>query len=760
MIAMNCKFVAAILIFSLVNASLLIGVNPAISQLSNEFYIQSDGSVIGTNNIQRIGNVYTFSGNIAGSLVVEKDNIVIDGAGYLLQSPRHNGIDLSDRVNVTIKNTKITQETGNCLNLRNTLNCLIQNNAIFGSPRTSSLSPSWWAGPIAIEISHSSNNTFKDNNFSSCFSAFSARNSDSNLFLDNNIVDCREGIQLQNVTDCTFRNNHLSNSSFILRASSEYGFNNDIDTSNTIDEQPIIYWINEKNQVVPDDAAFVALINCFNITAKNITPLSILCVLTTNSSLTDIKIADTWGSGIDLIHCSNVIILNSNISDRGNLGISLDNSSKVTISNCTIKKCANHGIELINSSNNLITKNTFTSNGNAITSNGDSKRNNITENIFTANQVACHISNDNTAVVSNNTYTGNKEGVQLRNCSVDLTENVFKNNELAISIAGSNNLLKNNRLENNTKNLSFPEFATQFHGYLHTVDVIHNDVDMSNTIDGRPIIYWINQYNKIVPPDASLVLLMSCTNITAQDLYLTGNEQGLVVIDTQNSTINGNTIITNTLGVGIFKSYNNIFSENYIAKNMVGMRIDNSENNLIVNNSFIENKGTSNGFAIIFTGNQKDNTIIRNDFIDSRVIPMLQISINKFDGPGWGNIWNDSTSGNYWSDYQTRYQNSSEIDNTGIGNTPFVINENNIDYKPILQPLNQATPLPSPSPTIPASPTISPQITPSPSLSAPTPSNTTTQPEPSITTIITIILATLSIVIAGAFLLRKKYTKL
>ncbi len=51
-------------------------------------YIRANGTVEGTNKIQRDGNVYMFTDNIANqSIVVEKDNIVIDGAGYLLQGP-------------------------------------------------------------------------------------------------------------------------------------------------------------------------------------------------------------------------------------------------------------------------------------------------------------------------------------------------------------------------------------------------------------------------------------------------------------------------------------------------------------------------------------------------------------------------------------------------------------------------------------------------------------------------------------------------
>ena len=48
-------------------------------------YIRADGTVEGTDNIQLDGNVYTFTGSINGPIVVERDDIVVDGSDYSLQ---------------------------------------------------------------------------------------------------------------------------------------------------------------------------------------------------------------------------------------------------------------------------------------------------------------------------------------------------------------------------------------------------------------------------------------------------------------------------------------------------------------------------------------------------------------------------------------------------------------------------------------------------------------------------------------------------
>ena len=58
----------------------------------DSIYILSDGTVEGTSSIQISGNTYTFTDNIKGYLVVQKDTVVIDGAGYTLSGEGSLGI--------------------------------------------------------------------------------------------------------------------------------------------------------------------------------------------------------------------------------------------------------------------------------------------------------------------------------------------------------------------------------------------------------------------------------------------------------------------------------------------------------------------------------------------------------------------------------------------------------------------------------------------------------------------------------------------
>jgi hypothetical protein len=79
--------------------------------------IQADGSIEGTDKIQRQGDVYTLTGDIAGSIEVQKSSITIDGAGHTLQGRKEVnergvylvGPDRSHPVcgNVAVKNLRI-----------------------------------------------------------------------------------------------------------------------------------------------------------------------------------------------------------------------------------------------------------------------------------------------------------------------------------------------------------------------------------------------------------------------------------------------------------------------------------------------------------------------------------------------------------------------------------------------------------------------------------------------------------------------------
>jgi hypothetical protein len=70
-------------------------------------------------------------------------------------------------------------------------------------------------------------------------------------------------------------------------------------------------------------------------------------------------------------------------------------------------------------------------------------------------------------------------------------------------------------------------------------------------------------------------------------------------------------------------------------------------------------------------------------------------------------LWDSGKEGNYWSDYQTRYPDAKEKGTSGIGDTPYIIDENNTDHYPLMSPVAiSSTPPPTSKPSSDSLPTI------------------------------------------------------
>jgi len=72
-------------------------------------FIRSNGSVDpSTVPIQRVGDVYTFTGDISVGIAVQKSDVIIDGNGYqLIGGSGGTGFYLQSVNNVTIRNVKV-----------------------------------------------------------------------------------------------------------------------------------------------------------------------------------------------------------------------------------------------------------------------------------------------------------------------------------------------------------------------------------------------------------------------------------------------------------------------------------------------------------------------------------------------------------------------------------------------------------------------------------------------------------------------------
>ena len=192
-------------------------------------YIRADGSVESTDKIQRIGDVYTLIDDINGSIVVERNNIVLDGSGFILQGTSNQpggdwdfvNVNLSSRKNVTIKDMAIKYAGHDTMQVFDSSNCSILNTTIF-------ITQGYY--PPRIHLKNSSNNFISGN-----YGQIYLEESDDNILVDNpgsvilskslnNLIIGNRDIELNESSNNTISGN---NSSISLKSMS---------TGNTISE--------------------------------------------------------------------------------------------------------------------------------------------------------------------------------------------------------------------------------------------------------------------------------------------------------------------------------------------------------------------------------------------------------------------------------------------------------------------------------------------------------------------------------------------
>jgi len=103
------KAVALIIILVSILAIAAIRLPIGTSQSSNIIVINADGSVTGTTHIGLVNNyTYLFFANITGTIQIQTNNIVIDGAGYTLNGNGNQAINFYDEKSyVTVENLYI-----------------------------------------------------------------------------------------------------------------------------------------------------------------------------------------------------------------------------------------------------------------------------------------------------------------------------------------------------------------------------------------------------------------------------------------------------------------------------------------------------------------------------------------------------------------------------------------------------------------------------------------------------------------------------
>jgi len=182
--------------------------------------------------------------------------------------------------------------------------------------------------------------------------------------------------------------------------------------------------------------------------------------------------------------------------------------------------------------------------------------------------------------------------------------------------------------------------------------------------------FTIENSSKTGSTSACGCLLNNVTGCKIFQNNIVDNWNGISLNQCSGNLISGNTITLNVnSGVNLQDSLDNNIYGNVIANNSYGIRLNFSQ----------------------YTASEKCNKIHYNSFENNTVQAALSNSIENWDN-GY------PSGGNYWSDYEEKHPNATEIDDSDIWDTPYVLDENNQDNYPLM--LTKA-PVPPPDITAP-----------------------------------------------------------
>jgi len=208
-------------------------------------------------------------------------------------------------------------------------------------------------------------------------------------------------------------------------------------------------------------------------------------------------------------------------------------------------------------------------------------------------------------VTSYNNYYGirlfsSSNNNTITNCNV-------YNNYVGIELySSSNNKLRNNTLNNNTSN--FGVYGDILHYY--------QDIDTSNTINGKPIYYVMNQNGLVFNNTMNIgyLGLVSCSNIKVENLTFINNLQGLLLADTSYSTITNCAVYNNSWdGIWLRSSSNNNITNCSVYNNSCGIELWDSPNNQITNCAVYNNSYYGIWLSSSSNNNQITNCDVYNN---------------------------------------------------------------------------------------------------------------------------------------------------
>jgi parallel beta-helix repeat protein len=310
---------------------------------------------------------------------------------------------------------------------------------------------------------------------------------------------------------------------------------------------------------------------------------------------------------------------------------------------------------------------------------------------------------------ANTIITANTDNptITITTNNVTVTGFTITGSNTGVYITADNCTLTNNNIEDCSKGIHAQKDADQFFQYI---DIKNNTITNNNEegilFDGTGTPFIFNITGNIITGNGYGVRTVDSYRCLIQNNTITDNNIGVDAagtrLDIMNNTLTDNTETAITIHNSPTESSDlvRIFYNN-IQNSKQGLNINQDGRKYITANT-INNCTT----AISFNQNDKTyNTISRNNITNNtNGLAITQSNVNIYENNLIDNThqatidanstidWDSQQKGNYWSDYTTRYPQATQIDNTGVWNTPYQIDANNTDQYPLVKPYTNTAP--------------------------------------------------------------------